>query len=161
MGAVSAETPFLRGDRVPSTTMTAHPGGECFELRPSRGPRVFVSLHSTDCEECIDYARKIAAVREPVEAWGADLVIVSGDVSRSAEPAVAQLDLTVIEDRDRVLCRGRLDVIVADEWGEIHFASEGKGAHNPLPPEEVVEWAKFVAIQCPECEGPEGEWKNL
>jgi hypothetical protein len=160
-GAVSAETPYLRGDRVPSITMTANPGGERFELRPSRGPRVFVSLHSSDCEECIDYARKIAAVRESVEAWGADLVIVSGDASLSTNSLPAPFDLTVIEDPDRVICRGRLEVIVVDEWGEVHFASDGNGAHNPLLPAEVVEWAKFVAIQCPECEGPEGAWKDL
>lgn len=161
VGAVSADTPFRRGDRVPSATVTAQPGGERFELRPSRGPRVFVTLHGTDCHECVEYVKEIAAAREPVEAWGADLVIVSGEASSPADHFLRQLDLTVIEDPDHRLSRGRLEVIIADEWGEVHFASNGEGTHSPLPPEEVVEWVKFVAIQCPECEGPEGPWKDL
>jgi hypothetical protein len=27
--------------------------------------------------------------------------------------------------------------------------------------DEVLERVKFVAMQCPECEGPEGEWRKL
>lgn len=160
-GSVRAETPFHRGDRVPSVTMKAQSGGELFEVRPSRGPRVFVTLHGIDCQECIDYATEIAAAREPLEAWGADLVVVRGAVSTPAGPVLDQLDLTVIEDPDHTLSRGRLEVIIVDEWGEVYFASDGEGAHSPLPPQEVVEWAKFVAIQCPEREGPEGPWKDL
>lgn len=160
-GPVRAEPLFLRGDRVPSATMRTQPGGKPFEVRPSRGPRVFVTLHGTDCHECVEYVKEMAAAREPVEGWGADLVVVRADVSSPADPLLAQLDLTVIEDPDHLLSRDRLEVIVVDEWGEVHFATNGEGVHSPLPPEEVVEWVKFVAIQCPECEGPEGPWKDL
>ena len=34
----------------------------------------------------------------------------------------------------------------------------GRSVEHQLPgPVELAEWVKFLAIQCPECEGPEGD----
>ncbi len=64
-------------------------------------------------------------------------------------------------DRDHVLADGRAGTIVADEWGEIHFAQSAGMGHAMPSAGELVEWARFVSIQCPECEGPEGEWRSV
>lgn len=52
-------------------------------------------------------------------------------------------------------------IAVADEWGEVYFGEEGGGDHALVTPEELLEWVRFVTIQCPECEGPEGEWLKM
>ena len=59
------------------------------------------------------------------------------------------------------MAAGRLTVIIADQRGEVRFAGDGKGLHACISPDEVVEWVKFIAIQCPGCEVPAGEWRNL
>jgi hypothetical protein len=52
-------------------------------------------------------------------------------------------------------------LVIADEWGEVYsVADAGTGHRFPTPP-EIIEWVRFLAIQCPECEGPEGEWKTV
>ncbi|HUE77671.1 MAG TPA: hypothetical protein VMM83_06995 [Longimicrobiales bacterium] len=69
--------------------------------------------------------------------------------------------MPVLEDPDRLLADGRLTLIIADEWGETLFPSDSALQHSAISPDEVLEWVKFVAIQCPECEAPKGEWRNL
>jgi hypothetical protein len=43
--------------------------------------------------------------------------------------------------------------VVADPWGEVRFRHHGGAAHDLPDPAELVDWARFIAIQCPECEG--------
>ncbi len=44
-------------------------------------------------------------------------------------------------------------VILADRWGEIRnrWAAEREDALPP--PSELVEWLRFVQMECPECQG--------
>ena len=45
-------------------------------------------------------------------------------------------------------------MIIADQWGEVFLVEAGgAGVHGLPAAEEVVEWLRFVAIQCPECQG--------
>jgi len=44
-------------------------------------------------------------------------------------------------------------VTIADRWGEVqHVAAAERDGELP-PPAELVEWLRFVQIQCPECQG--------
>ena len=53
-------------------------------------------------------------------------------------------------------------LLIADQWGELFLVEPmPDGAHSYPAPAEVAEWLRFVAIQCPECENPEGEWRTL
>lgn len=169
-----AARPLRKGDRLPSVRLREVAGGGGVAVRPSRGPRVLVTLHRADCEECVGYVKEIAATREPLESWGADLLVISPEplpVGDAGLTGLTRLGVPVLEDPGHVVADGRLTVIIADEWGEVYFASEPEGSgseasgskagHGLIAPDEVVEWVKFVAIQCPECEGPEGEWRNL
>jgi hypothetical protein len=51
-------------------------------------------------------------------------------------------------------------VVVVDEWGEVYFSLRATG-HDLPEVHDVIDWVRFVAIQCPECEQPEGGWKTL
>jgi hypothetical protein len=153
--------PSLRkGDRIPSITLEACPGGTKTSVRPSRGPRVLVTMHDGQCTECIDYVTAIAAIRQPLESWGADTAVISPG-SGGPAPDLANIGMPVLGDPGHVIADGRLTVIIVDEWGEIYFTSEPEGPHGIVAPDEVVEWVRFIAIQCPECESPEGAWRDL
>jgi hypothetical protein len=44
-------------------------------------------------------------------------------------------------------------VLIADQWGELRYVSPDGGGHPFPTPEEVTGWLRFLATQCPECEG--------
>jgi hypothetical protein len=157
----AAPAMFRRGDRVPSVTLSRWSSDEPFDLRPSRGPRVFIVLHDFDCGDCLRYVEAIASVREAVESWGGDVVVVSPRAAGTGEDPLSGIRLPVLSDPEQILSDGRPAVIVADRWGEVYHGNASEAAHDPVSPKEVVEWVKFVSIQCPECEGPEGEWRTL
>ncbi len=97
-------------------------------------------LHE-DCARCLTWARQeLGEVRDEIARWGGRIVRLDGD-DRADDPEAAWL-------------------AVVDEWGEV-FEVVRFGADHGFPaPSGVVEWTRFVAIQCPECEGPEGPWRQ-
>lgn len=151
---------LARGDRVPPVGLKPAGGGGEVGLRPLRGPRVVVALHRPDCDECVGYAREIASIRDEVASWGGDIVVVAGE-SIPDTSVLHGLEVAVLEDPEAIVADGRLTVTIVDEWGEVYVASGPERTHGGIARDEVVEWVKFIAIQCPECEGPEGEWRHI
>lgn len=120
-----------------------------------------MTVHAPGCDTCIEYVEQVVRVQEELGSWGGHVAVVLPRCDDDGAAGLARLSVSVLEDRETLLARGRLAVIIADEWDEIYFASEADDVHGVISPDEVLEWVKFVAIQCPECEGPEGEWRNL
>jgi hypothetical protein len=44
-------------------------------------------------------------------------------------------------------------VVVADRWGEIHHVAHAARVEDLPSPDGLLEWLRYVQIQCPECEG--------
>jgi hypothetical protein len=44
-------------------------------------------------------------------------------------------------------------VLIADRWGEVHFAHEAARVADLPSADELLEWLEYVQHQCPECEG--------
>jgi hypothetical protein len=44
-------------------------------------------------------------------------------------------------------------VIVADRWGEVWFVQGAEQADRLSTADDLVEWVRFVQVQCPECQG--------
>lgn len=127
------------GGMLPPETR-AQPGAESWvSLRGLRGPQVLVAVHSPHCDGCRNYLRKLTANAMPITEWSGRIVVVlPGDVAVTP-PAV----------------------VVADEWGEVYAVMHGAPDHVLPSAAEIGEWVRFVAIQCPECEGPEGPWRTV
>jgi hypothetical protein len=49
-------------------------------------------------------------------------------------------------------------VIVADRWGAVYQVTAAGADHFLPDPRDLVGLAKFIDIQCPECEVPSPEW---
>lgn len=141
--------------RLPALVLPAAAGGAALDVRPARGPRALVQLHDGACSECLAQVARIAARLDAIVEWGADVVVISPNAVRDSA------GLPVLVDSEGAMVTGRLCVVIADEWGEIFHATEGGSVHDVIAADEVVEWVKFVAIQCPECENPEGPWRDL
>lgn len=152
---------LVKGDRVPTVSLRSCSEAGQSVLGPSRGPRVFVAVHELGCMTCIRYVQQITHIQAELASWDGHVIVVGQECNGAGAAALAALGVPVLEDRDHVLADGNLSVVIANEWGEIYFANESEGLHGAIAPAEVLAWVKFVAIQCPECEGPEGEWRNL
>lgn len=130
---------------------------------------VVVTIHSPHCADCARAVAELGAVADRVEEWGGRiLVVVPGEAGEEDEPGAVGLipsssgTVEILADpRGQLATDDNARVAVADEWGEIYFATDPGPAHEFPAPEEVVEWVRFIAIQCPECEGPEGAWRTL
>jgi hypothetical protein len=76
-----------------------------------------------------------------------------------AKTPVAGIQL--LADPEAELATGKAMVIITDEWGEVYFVSDAGAGHDFPTPRDIGDWIRFLAIQCPECEGPEGEWRTV
>lgn len=118
----------------------SRPGAETLVLlRGIRGPLVLIVVHSVQCEGCRDYVRALSTYSVPITEWtGRIVVAVPGELA-VAPPAV----------------------VIADEWGEVYAVLRGAADHALPSAAEIGEWVRFLAIQCPECESPEGAWRTV
>jgi hypothetical protein len=44
-------------------------------------------------------------------------------------------------------------VVIADQWGEVRMAEAAGPSHRFEAGDEIVQWLRFIAIECPECQG--------
>lgn len=63
------------------------------------------------------------------------------------------------DDTEWIFTRDAIDglpspgVVVADHWGEIVYVGQSSKVEDLPPPEELLEWVRYVRHKCPECEG--------
>jgi peroxiredoxin len=148
-------------ERLPDLRLPTAPGGAPVPLVPSGGRRVpvILAVHAADCAGCRAFAQSLAAADAELREWDAHVVVVvPGDAEGAARFAdVAALPFPVVVDAERKLwMRTGMEgaaTIVADPWGEVRMRHVAGAAHDLPSPAELVDWARFVAMQCPECEG--------
>lgn len=147
--------------RLPDLALPSAPDGTPLRLRsPGREGTVVMVPHSADCQDCQSYVGTLAEAKETLREWdGRVVVMVPGDLtgaatlSRSLNGAFA-----VVADADGRAAE-RLGVepgsmVVSDQWGEVFHVYPGAADTHDLPaPDELAEWLRFMAIQCPECQG--------
>lgn len=129
-----------------------------YPRRHRRRALVLYGAERGDCPACRAYLTALAALAPQIAAEEAELVVV---VSGRPAPAVVGAAGTVLFDPDgRVFRRwGAVDpagqpvaaLFVADRFGTL-YARALAGPDHALPPAaEVVDWLRFINIQCPEC----------
>lgn len=152
-------TPLAR--QLPHLTLPAAPGGATTSIRPrGRDGVVLVATHGAECQPCRAYLRDLAANVEAIREWDGRVLVLHPGPLEEAERVRAELALpfSILADANReVMQRAGLEgggISIADQWGEIVFDESGGEEVHPFPEvQEVVEWLRFLAIQCPECQG--------
>ena len=142
------------GGRLPDLSLPLATGGGTVRLRPgARLNPVIVAVHGGGCERCRAYLRSLADAIAELREWDAHVVAIAPGAI--ASPADLPFPVAVDQER-RFAARTGIDgaaVVIADQWGEVaHVARAGAG-HELPDAGEIVEWVRFLAIQCPECEG--------
>jgi hypothetical protein len=122
----------MRGQRVPDFTVAGIDGTPVRYVDVwQRRNLLLVVLPPGSSPESDRYAAQLAS-RTP-ELTAHDTVCL---VTRESVPAVAPPA-----------------VVVADRWGEIHFAARTSGVDELPGPDELLDWLRYVQMQCPECQG--------
>jgi peroxiredoxin len=151
-------------NRLPALSLPSAPGGEPVAWRaPAAGSPVVVFLRSPDCEDCGSYLRDLAAKLPDLRAWdGRPLVVVPGGVEEAARVMrEAELPFPVLADPDgraRSGCgvaEGMSALFIADRWGVVYHAAQARAERDLPPPDEIEDWLRFIATQCPECGVPD------
>jgi hypothetical protein len=150
----------LGARRLPDVKLASAPGGSPTPLRPpGRVSPVLVLVDRAECESCRAWLGRLAAVSADIGEWDGRVIVV---VPASPDQAMriandAAKHFTVLGGPDRTLA-ARLGIsipalVIADQYGEIHHAAPLSDAHDLPDPAEVVGWLRYLAIQCPECQG--------
>lgn len=152
---------LVHGERLPHLRLPSAPDGASEPLVAPGGRRVpvIVAVDGPECDACRAYLRRLAAADAEMREWdGRVLVVVPGGMEQAARLADAiHPPFPVLADEDgrwaRWLGTEAPAAVVADPWGEVRFQQVAGAAHDLPEPAELVDWARFIAIQCPECEG--------
>lgn len=146
-----------------SAAIPSAPAGTAVRLRSGRGARAIFLMHASSCIACLDYARSLIAVKNDIAEWDGRLTIVLRESLEAATALHAAFGgaAQVLADSEGRLGLDGGCLVIADEWGEVHFSTTVNAEHMLPEPAEVVDWVRFTAIQCEECERPEGEWRSL
>lgn len=119
------------GDRLPAIEVPAADGGSVALRQPGRFATVVVAVHER-CDDCAAYRAQLAARADDVRAWDGRIVAVTADAAPGiATPAV----------------------LIADQWGELAAVENAGEEHDFIAVQEVLDWLRYLAMKCPECEG--------
>jgi len=144
--------------RLPELELASVPGGAPTPLRPpGRVSPVIVLVHGAGCEGCRAYLRQLAAASDDVADWDGRVIVVVPASPDSAAIGVDARTFALLADPERALA-ARLGlagaaVVVADPYGEIHHVADAAAGHDLPAAPEVVQWLRYLAVQCPECQG--------
>ncbi len=152
-----------RGSKLPHVQLTAVADESPAPLVAGRGPMLLLVAHSPGCDECLRYAQELAEACGRFTEWGGRLLVVVRGPVAAAQALAAELprSMRVLADPHARLPAWGSSLIVADEWGEVFFAAPIDERHQLPTVDELVDWTRYVAIQCEECELPEGGWRAL
>ena len=163
----TTRSPLAAGGRLPSLRLPRLGSGEVEVRGDGRNPSMLFFTHSADCAECLAYLGGVLERSDAFETWGGRLLVILPGEPGAADglPSAAGFPVHLLVDRDGALARRcgveGAGLLVADAWGEVHFTARAGAGHDLPTAEEVEEWLKFLAIQCPECEQPEGLWRSI
>jgi len=146
--------------RLPDVKLPSAPGGSPTPLRPpGRVSPVLVLVDGAECDACRAWLVRLAAASADIGEWDGRVIVV---VPASPDQAIHIADdvanhFTILADPDHTLA-ARLGIstpalVIADQYGDIHHAAPAGDAHHHPDPAEVVDWLRYLAIQCPECQG--------
>jgi hypothetical protein len=116
---------------------------------------VLVLLAVAVAERDRAYLRALAEAEPALRGWdGRVLVVVAaGNASAVAsELAALELPFPVLADPTAVVAAAAgvepPALVVSDQWGEVHASVRAADPTGWLPPTEVEQWLRFIAVRC-------------
>lgn len=144
-------------NRIPDLTLPAHPAGSPLRVRPpGRRSPLLLFVHGTDCAACTAFLRRLTSDVDALRDWDAYPLIVV-PIGSGADSAAAETHALprATDPGGRLSTAVAVEapaLVIADQWGEVHLRHRAGEGHRFPDVAEIVEWLRFLAIQCPECQ---------
>jgi hypothetical protein len=131
-------------------------GSQTLTARP-RWSLVIVLLHGLDCESCVHFVQQLDEAHADLTAWDAEVAIVLKQISDNAAiPELAHSTRVLVDAEHTFESAAHVvapAVQVVDQWRDVRESWEAGESHHFPAVSGIVSWARFLATQCPECEG--------
>lgn len=126
-------------------------------LRPiGRRSPVLVLVHAGVCDACAAFIHRLRAASEMLHEWDGDVLVItperldgSGDASADPFPVLSDPEQRLASS----LALTPPALVIADQWGEVHETTEAGDEHRFPTVDEIESWLRYLATQCPECQG--------
>jgi peroxiredoxin len=147
--------------RLPDLELPMLKGSGVIPIRaPKRAARLLLLIHGANCEECRNYVERLATHRAEITSWdGTVLLVVPDSEVGQAESGKRRPDISfpvAVDAANRLqlaLSSAIPTCVIADQWSEIQHSYDIGPDHAFPEPDELIQWARYLAIRCPECEG--------
>jgi peroxiredoxin len=142
--------------RLPDLALPSARGGAEQRLRAGgRLSPVLVLVHPGACAGCAEFVAQLAAAAPALEEWDGRVLVITPDPPQEGQDAGGAFPLLSDPERRLSAALGITPpaVVVADQWGEVHLAGEAGEGHGFPAVAELEQWVRYLAVQCPECEG--------
>jgi peroxiredoxin len=142
--------------RLPELRLPALSGGAAYALRLGRSAPVLVLVHAAGCEACERFVAELDALAPELQEWDARVLVVGPDAPGEAGPPHDSRFPRLSDPEARLasaLSVRAPAVVIADQWGQVHERNPAGDDHRFPAPAELVDWLRFLAVRCPECEG--------
>jgi hypothetical protein len=144
--------------RLPELRLPSLPDGAPLRLRASaRRSPLLLLVDDVDCAECAALVRRLEAEAEALRDWDARVLIVVPEPLAEAGRFPSAGIFPVLSDAESRLATA-LSVrapalVIADQWGEVYVREEAGEGHAFLALPDILDWLRYLDIQCPECQG--------
>jgi hypothetical protein len=141
--------------KLPDLVLPSGSTGSHRNVRSSgRRAPVVVLVHGASCALCREYVEQLSAAGPDLRDWDGEIVVVAPDAPTEIPASEGVTHLQDVGTRlERALAVSPPAIAIADQWGVIRALEPAGEGHRFLAVDEVVEWLRFLAIECPECEG--------
>jgi len=138
--------------RLPDLALPSASGSMVRLRGGGRRSPVLVLVHARRCAACDAFVARLGSAAAALREWDGEVLVIAP----AGEPAPGS-DFPFLHDPEARVASA-LGVrapaaVIADQWGEVHEAREAGEEHRFPTEAEIEEWLRFLAIQCPECEG--------
>jgi hypothetical protein len=122
----------------------------------SRYSLVLVFPHQKPCVQCQRYLDELSRESPEFASWDSQLVlIVTGRESAGLLRGKSAFRL-IRDPQTRLLATAGIlapGIVIVDQWRDIQHAQAAGTEHAFPTVQEVLSWVRYLATQCPECEG--------
>ncbi|HEU4557986.1 MAG TPA: redoxin domain-containing protein [Longimicrobium sp.] len=144
------------GRKIPDFAFATRSGAPRRLRSGGRRSPVLVLVHPGACEACAAFIQRLGAASAALNDWDGDVLVITPETPD--EPGSASSDhVPVLSDPEQRLAESLSitppAVVIADQWGEVHEITEARAEHRFPSAEEIESWLRYLAIQCPECQG--------
>jgi hypothetical protein len=139
-----------RQRHLPDTDLVSSTGTREQLLRHGRALLLIV-LHDVTCRLCMEFLRSLREVNDELDSWDMDVAVIAPDT------AVGETTFRFFVDAEGSFALAMAihapAVMVVDRWRDVKELYDVGGNHNFPEADSLIAWGRYLATQCPECEG--------